>query len=71
MILSITTPNITTYNSGSTVTVTAPATAVVGGVTYKFVSWENGSNNLFRNFTITANTVITATYVPVYTLTVV
>lgn len=70
---NITTPNTTTYNSGSSVTITAPATAVVANVTYNFVNWDNGSTALVRNLVITANTVVTANYaavVPTYTLTI-
>lgn len=66
------TPFTTTYPYGTVVTVVAPPSAVIGGITYLFSKWENNSTSTTRTLTITANTTITATYtqVPQYTVTI-
>ncbi len=50
-----------TVIAGTTVTVSAPATAVVNGVTWTFASWSDGGARS-HDITPTTNTTLTATY---------
>ena len=61
---NITTPSATNYNSGTTITITAPATAIISGSTYNFSNWEDGTIALIRTVTLKSNLTITATYKP-------
>ncbi len=65
------------YNSGASVTLTAPATTVVSSVTYYFQKWQRNSTdyttNMTATITITGSVTMTARYTttaPSYTLTI-
>lgn len=65
------TPYSKSYPYGKIIQIVAPNTHVVAGTTYDFLEWEDGTKNITRQVTVTANQTISATYVarPKYTLT--